>query len=395
MNAALKSTLEKRRFAGAWLERLGSEIDLSDAQLELARARYQSVGEWLAGSPNSWLHGSSIFAQGSVALKTAKKPVGRDEVDVDLVQHLKAAPPSVPPSQIKGVVGARLREHATYRAMLEEMPRCWRLNYSGAFHLDITPAVWHVSAPAPALLVPDKRLERWMPSNPIGYRELFERRAALRARMILARADGITADSVEAFPIQLGAKGPLRRIVQLLKHHRDLWFQPPQISDLKPISIIITTLAAQSYERAVASGIYDTEYDLVVAVLEGMPDYIQVISRTGATFYSVPNETVEGENFAEKWNRDPRLAQAFSRWHQSAVSTLTSLLNIEGMDLLAEYTSRHFGTGIGQRVLEKFTHNTSAARTSQRLTVGPAVGLTTSALASTPIRSNTFFGRPE
>src|SRR5690606_13324762 len=127
---------------------------------------------------------------------------------------------------------------AVYAAMLEEMPRCWRLNYANQFHLDITPAVPHPLEPLPALVVPDRRLRRWVPINPTGYRELFERRAALRLPL-MAPAGGIRAD-VADFPMHLGPKGVLRRLVQLLKHHRDLAFQSPAIADLRPISIIIT-----------------------------------------------------------------------------------------------------------------------------------------------------------
>lgn len=396
MNAALKSDLQKRQFASAWLERLGAAIDLTESQLNLARERYESVGEWLATSRHPWLAGSSIFAQGSVALNTAKKPVGRDEFDVDLVSHLSAAPSSVQPSEIKSAIGARLREHATYREMLKEKARCWRLNYSGDFHLDITPAVWHTSEPPPALLVPDKRLQRWTPSNPVGYRELFEKRAMLQPRLLLARAHGVVAaDDLEAFPVQLGAKGILRRTVQLLKHHRDLRFQAPELSEVRPISIVITTLAAQSYERAVGTTAFDTQYDLLLAVVEGMPDFIQVVSRNGAPYYLVPNETVRGENFTDKWNQDARLAEAFLRWHRDALQALGDLVSVEGLDRLAVATSRHFGSGVGERVLEKFTRDTSTARGSQRLKVAPSVGLTTSVLTSTAVRSNTFFGRPE
>ena len=394
MNAALKSTLQKRWFASQWLERLGAVLDLTDAQLTLAQERYETVGRWLAASDHPWLARSSIFAHGSIALGTAKRPIGRDEFDVDLVNHLIAGPSSADPRQVKNVVGARLWEHGTYRTMLEEMPRCWRLNYKGAFHLDITPAVSHPIEPFPAIWVPDKRLECWVPSNPIGFRKRFEVRAALTPRLPLARADGFRAD-VEPFPMQAGPRGILRRIVQLLKHHRDVDFQESELSDLRPISIIITTLAAQSYERNILFASYETEYDLILAVIEGMPDFIQVLNQGGQVIYVVANETVRGENFAEKWNRDARLPRAFFAWHTHVVGALRELIDTDGLDVLAARTSRHFGAHVGERVLEKYTRETAGARASQRLTVARGVGLAASALAATPVRANTFFGRPE
>jgi hypothetical protein len=394
MNAALKPTLQKRAFASRWLEYLGALVDLTDAQLTLARERYESVGRWLATSDHLWLAGSSIFAHGSIALGTAKRPIGGDEFDVDLVTHLISAPASAEPRIIKNLVGARLWEHATYRPMLEEKPRCWRLNYQGAFHLDITPAVTHPSEPIPALLVPDKPLKCWMPSNPIGFRERFEARAALSPRWPLFRGDAARAD-VEPFPMQAGPKGILRRIVQLLKHHRDQAFQSPELTDLRPISIILTTLAAWSYERSLAVGAYQTEYDLILTVIEGMPDFIQVTIRDGQPSYLVANETVRGENFADKWNRDARLPRAFFTWHAQVLAALHELIDTEGLDVLAARTSRHFGAQTGERVLEKLTRESSAARASHRLTVARGVGLAATALAATPVRPNTFFGRAE
>ena len=41
-------------------------------------------------------------------------------------------------------------------------------------------------------------------------------------------------------------KSPLQRVVQILKRHRDLMFNG---DESKPISIIITTLAARAYNK--------------------------------------------------------------------------------------------------------------------------------------------------
>ena len=48
---------------------------------------------------------------------------------------------------------------------------------------------------------------------------------------------------IEPFPAQSNIKGILRRIVQLLKRHRDIAFADVK-EDIAPISIIITTLAS-------------------------------------------------------------------------------------------------------------------------------------------------------
>ena len=122
------------------LERLCEALELTAAQFELAKQRYEAVGAWLAASPDPRLRTLSIYLQGSVALGTTVKPIGRNEHDVDLVGHV-AGGGGTPPAILKMLIGDRLRQNSHYRPLLEELPRCWRLNYVNEFHQDITPSV--------------------------------------------------------------------------------------------------------------------------------------------------------------------------------------------------------------------------------------------------------------
>ena len=392
MSALPQFQASRRRWASDWLERVGRTLDLTAAQVEQARDHYAAVGRWLADSPHPWLARSDIFVHGSIALGTGKRPLVGEEFDVDLIQRLVGASSHATPEGIKALVGDRLKANAVYAAMLEEMPRCWRLNYANQFHLDITPAVRHPLEPSPALVVPDRRLQRWVPTNPTGFRELFERRAALRLPLIVPRA-GIRAD-VADFPLHLGPKGVLRRLVQLLKHHRDLAFQSPELADLRPISIVITALAARAYEFVALAGVpYESDYDLLLAVVECMPRFIVVNEHDPMRRYVIENETVRGENFADKWNTNPKLAYAFFHWHQNAVSALRTIAELEGQDQIARFTSREFGEGVGERVLKQLKAETSGQRAAGRLSVHGTLGVVAQNVhASSPVRSNTFFG---
>jgi hypothetical protein len=392
MSALPRFDVLRRRWAADWLERVGRELDLSDAQLEQARERYGSVGRWLADSTHPWLARSTIFVHGSIALGTGKRPLVGEEFDVDLIQWLVGASADVAPGVIKRLVGDRLRAHATYAGMLEEMPRCWRLNYANLFHLDITPAIPHPREPSPALYVPDRRQQCWKPSNPTGFRELFERRAALA--LPLFAPGGIRAD-VADFPLHNGPKGVLRRLVQLLKHHRDLAFRSSDRTHLRPISIIITTLAARAYEVVAAGATsYASDYDLLLAVVELMPQFIVVNQHDPARRYVIENETVPGENFAEKWNAEQELAWAFYAWHRNVVDALRAVADTEGQDEVARLTSREFGVGLGERVLKQLKAENSGRRVTGQLAVHGALGVVAKGVhASVPVRANTFFGR--
>ena len=53
-----------------------------------------------------------------------------------------------------------------------------------------------------------------------------------------------------------------------------------------------------------------------------MPSFIETTGHNGKTGWFVWNPTTEGENFAEKWNKDTALAVAFHRWHAQAVRSV-------------------------------------------------------------------------
>lgn len=394
--SALRAELLGQHVALAlWLERLGRQLDLTDAQLQHAQEIYEAMGRWLAASTHPLLAGCSIFVQGSIALGTVIRPIFDDEFDVDLICHLIAAHSGVPAATIKMLVGARLRENGHYAPPLVEKKRCWRLQYKRAFHLDVTPAVTHDREGPPALLVPDKELQRLTPTNPIEYVGKFQARAALTPRFILAKsAAGIRADVAE-FPLHVGPRGILRRVIQVLKRHRDLMFQDAKMCDLRPISVIITTLASLAYERVVLVGLYESEFDLFIQVIEQMPALIQTRLVDGKVFYEIPNETVRGENFADRWNIDARLPEAFYAWHKVASQAVRALADLRGLDVVTEHMTKSFGAGVGQRILTDVTSEMSAQRATGRLGVAPIIGVAAGAAAATPVRANTFYGRRE
>ena len=378
-----------------FLEKLCQQLDLTDAQYELAKGRYHSVGGWLADAHENLLQTSTIYVQGSTAVGTNVRPIGSNEHDVDLINLLADGRPDMPPAAVKRMIGDRLKANGRYRDILEEKQRCWRINYANEFHLDITPAIPNPACRNGGELVPDKAASNWKPSNPKGFRDKFAERAKLMPVMRLAKAMGrstVTADaSIEPFPVSAKFKGVLRRTVQILKRHRDIAFQKRDPCQA-PLSVIITQLAAQSYEYCVRNFTFDNELDLLVHTVKFMTVFIEKQTIGGRTHYFVWNETTQGENFAEKWNEDPSRAVAFFRWHGRVQLDLARLSELEGMDELTDELSQSLGEGIVRKALDDHTGGMSAARGVGRLGVLAGVGLSTSA-AATPVRSNTFFGR--
>jgi hypothetical protein len=329
-------------------------------------------------------------------LGTAIKPLNGFEYDVDLLCRFTAMAGGRGPEELKRILGDRLREHGKYKVILDNMPRCWRLDYAGEFHMDITPSVPNPRCSNGGELVPDRNLRAWKATNPSGYLRLFERRAALspvmRIMKSIAAMDSMA--TVDPFPQHTGFKGMLRRIVQLLKRHRDIYFENADES-LRPISVILTTLAAQAYEFCVGKHTFDSEFDVVVAVVQAMPRFIDNSSIYGKPHWVIANETTEGENFAEKWNIHPERAAAFYEWHGRMLLDVQKLAELEGSDRVTKRLEQSFGSQPVKQVVEAMAEEVNIGRRNHTLAVAPVVGIVTSTTApkATPVRSNTFFGR--
>lgn len=380
------------------LERLCERLEPSSTQANRAKTSYEAVGQWLADAAAELLRSSSIYLQGSTALGTTVKPIGRNEYDVDLVHHVPGLGRWVPPALCKQLVGDRLKENQRYSAILEEKPRCWRLNYANEFHLDITPSIPNDTCSNGGELVPDKALQGWKASNPKGYRSVFQRRAELvpQFRMLKSfAADSTRADAdIEPYPERPRFKGLLCRIVQITKRHRDSYFLERDVS-LSPISVIITSLAAWSYEYCVGSMVFDSELDVLHAVIRHMPSFIQRQTVAGRTEWAIWNETTAGENFAERWNSDPARTAAFFAWHAAAMADLERLSQAEGLDRLNTVLTESFGQAPTAAVMQELFDHVAYARRAGALSLAPKIGLTIGQAArATPVRANTFFGAP-
>jgi hypothetical protein len=375
------------------LDQICQALELTDAQLAAARTSYEAVAEWLSESDNPLLKSIDIYAHGSTGLGTTVKPIGREDFDVDLICKVLRFTADRPPAELKRIVGDRLKENARYAAMLEEKKRCWRLNYAREYHLDISPTINNAKCANGGELVPDKKLREFKPTNPKGYKALFERRAALlptlRMQKALAAEDRA---AVEPFPVHSTAKGILRRTVQILKRHRDVHFLEV-VEEIAPISIIVTTLAAQSYEYCVKSFVFDSELDVLIATIRLMQHFIDKPVVNGRRIYVVANETTIGENFAERWNTEPARAAAFYEWHAKALADFEALPDLQGIDVIGKSLEGSLGSSVVRKVIDARTDSISQARTAKKLYVAPTVGLTLSSAANaTPVRSNTFFG---
>lgn len=298
---------------------VASNIDISDEMFEAAEEEYNELGKWINNETDNYQ--ISIYPQGSFALGTVVRPISnQDDYDLDIVcQFEKSYGLSAKELKVD-VIKPLLVKYKKSSREIEEKRRCWHLEYEDVphFHMDVIPAY----ALSSSIKITDHDEENdtyeYIGSNPSGYVTwFFERCSKQRTRlyeqyvqkhrMVVAQAD---IEDVKRRKI----KTPLQRVVQLLKRHRDIMFENDE-SGNKPISIIITTIAARLYNEE------DNIYDAMSSILSQMPKWIADNKKDGE--YFVENPSYVDENFANKWKEHPERAEAFLRWVKQAAADLT------------------------------------------------------------------------
>jgi len=357
---------------GNLLVKAASALDILDHIYEDATLKYEDVGNWLGAESSELLrYAPEIYAQGSFRLGTVVRPMNEeDEYDIDLVCHLSINKDQTTQKDLKEMVGSRLKKRDDLAKILKLSRRCWTLEYlpenqMPRFHMDILPAIPNIERPPTGILLTDTELKLWQKSNPIAYADWFyERMKAIFQEKRAALAEKIQAANVEEVP-EWQVKTPLQTAVQILKRHRDIHFQDKQ--DVKPVSIIITTLTARAYENQ--PDVYDALSSIVQKIEAnwGKPGFVEYRNDK----WWVANPVDDGENFADKWNEYPERREAFMEWMKKVRSDITSAaskgtLN-ESVDALAPV--------LGRRTM---------ARAAQDL--GLSVSSTMSVLARTQIQ---------
>jgi len=353
------------------IEEIIATIEIPDSAYEGAEKRYQDLGNWFARpESNCYVFEPHIFPQGSFRLGTVIRPlIGNEPYDLDLGCNLGQGltKNTHTQEQLKNLVGLDVESYRVARRIQQpqkEKHRCWRLTYADAlgFHIDIVPCIPEAagrrrliqeamvragSAEALAQVVAnltvgitDNRHPRftavcddWNISNPQGYARWFESRMKLATALLEMRMLEYRAARVDDLPV-FRWKTPLQRCVQLLKRHRDKMFSSN--SDLKPISIIITTLAARAYRG---------EADLSETIQRCLAEMSGLVNPKSPR---VPNPVNPAEDFAEKWateeGRASNLEGNFWAWLDQARADFEVISSSNDTNFIAEQALQKFGS---------------------------------------------------
>lgn len=341
------------------LDGLAEELDVPPTKYEDAKTHYDAVGAWLGGedSPLASFE-PAIYPQGSFVLGTVVRPIGEeDEYDVDLVCVLNTTPQAHTHRRVKGLVGSRLSSSGVYaKLLLPEKRRCWTLKYADGskFHLDVLPAIPRPPNDPPpsgvppawdanAIWITDSTLPPtapiWPRSNPRAYAEWFKRRMyevfMTRKRLIAAERKS-TIDAVPDYEVRT----PLQRVVQVLKRHRDIRMAG---DDHRPISVIVTTLAALAYGG---------ETSVAECLANGVPRFGSFFEERGDCLW-LPNPVEPRENLADRC-RDAEQRRGLERWLAMLSRDIAALMAQADVSGQAKVLSESFGRNAAVGAVDRF-----------------------------------------
>lgn len=399
------------RFKANDLETIAEKLDISPTMYEYAVARYQGISRYLADNGID----ADFYPQGSFRTGTVVRPIKdgiETDFDIDVICELSDKKEATTPRQTKITIGEVLEKNTVYKEKLQpEEDRCWTLKYSGVsdgigFSLDIVPSVGESittiaslksSGVQPqyagtALAITEKHGAEnysWLPSNPKGFGNWFDqinkpfhdyqfesrRKAFFESNRGQFRDDAV----VETVP-DYHVKSSLQRSIQLLKRHRDQFYTRIENGkNLRPASVIVTSLAARvAYGASPALGLDG----LLMHIAHGLKDYSSllqgktpaarfdgeqrtIIQKKSGKWY-IPNPVNPNDNYADAWTDET--AKMFFKWIDVVVKDLVDATPMNERQYIADI-QRSFGTKFVNSALslsDSATRSTSPVTTPTR-----------------------------
>lgn len=403
-------TTDQQKQISVLLNEIGKALDVTRTEYDQITTSYKAVGNYLAedSSPLK-VYSPQIRPQGSFLLGTAVRPVSEDaDLDIDLVCELTKKPFYWTQYSTKNAVGDRLKDSDRYRKMLDkEGKRCWTLIYAdGKYHMDVLPCVVNegyktalermldssnsVVSDATAIRITDNKRDdytteidsdKWQKSNPFGFAKWFYN-IAYRPTDLQPTIN--LKEAIAPVPKYYETKAPLQRVVQLMKRHRDIMFNGNE--DDKPISIIITTLAARAYNDATDL------LDALRHISRNMTSYIKGIPGHRV----VENPVNPSENFADRWKPENKKEESFYKWVNKLQADVFRLIAAagQGLDKLQALFEELFGEKVSKASFKAYGDQILEQRKAGKLTAAAGTAMLGTGVG-TKVAAHNFYGKSE
>lgn len=359
-------------------------LQLSPTQHQKAEDRYHAIAKMInAENSPFWRWESNIYSQGSMRLRTTVKPIDTPH-DLDLVCEFDVSHDDVYPMVLLEGMFKFFSEHGVYGGMVKKKNRCVRIEYTDEFWLDILPACRDDRNGGTCIQVPDRGdLLHWKPSNPIAYADWFKN---VSRRIVVkfsdSRRDLIVAEAtVEPLPAlqTTEEKTMIQLVVQLLKRWRDVHYAN---SEYPPISIVLTTLAADLYtgEQSISKAL--------LGVLNGIVARLDAAHAQGRRL-EVLNPVHPEEDFSERWNSCPGAYLEFNDGIRKFATTWREVCEMHGNP--GELAKGVFGQVIDEAILRE-ARAMQADRSDYLLGIASTGRIVPAAAAVVPMIRNTNHG---
>lgn len=350
-------------------------LDISPSMYKNATDKYNAVSLYLQANGLE----CDVFPQGSFSLGTVVRPYRQSkefDYDLDFVCCINKVKNEVLPENIKNIVKDILCTSEYYRNILQdiEWEKCWTLEFPEiggvGFNIDIVPAVPESNEIIESMISEDLSREQaeravaitnkkvegysWLTSNPRAYKEWFENinqpfleyNREIRKQVLLEKCCHVY-NSIEEIPKGL-ERSSLQRVIQILKHHRDVYYCRINKEDMKPTSAIITTICTQIAKdknpglnvfellREIISDFEIYSQNQIITESEFILKYKdkKIIRKIGGKWYII-NPVNKYDNLADSWNDGSGKASAFFKWATSIKRDYLDSLEIDDNDFVA------------------------------------------------------------
>jgi hypothetical protein len=378
--------MERKQNIDAMYRKIATEIEISETQAEKAKESYEAVGNYL--NNNIKQYDVRIFPQGSFMLGTVIKPISdKDEYDIDLVATIDNKFTSA--KDLKNIVGDVLKTSDRYSEKVEEGKRCWTIQYSESanYHMDILPTMKSDTYfQNKKLIMTHKEDENsdyeFRQTNPEAYYDWFVKRMEEEKKKLTeeyAIRNKIEIVEVPEYKI----KTTLQIAIEILKRYRDIKFK--DTPDIKPISIILTTLMARIYTGK------ENVYELIEKFSK---EYVLYLEKDENGNVLIQNPVNENENFADKWPSNPERKEAFFKFMDDLKYDLvTNKVLLEGnIREQADAYKKLFGENMVNKVYENIAQKTREEREKSNMYLKENGNLTTEKTNIT-VRNHNFYGK--
>ena len=358
-----------------------SRVDISPTMYKNAEEKYKALASFL----NDYGIKSDIYPQGSFALGTVVRPATQDpnaNYDLDFICQVYMTRDDIAPSKLRQEIEEALKSDRCYRERLKKCGECFTIEYADigniGFSIDIVPATEESTSMKKNLLIECEDAELiesaiaiprqngehnydWITNNPRGFKKWFDdinkpfleygRKERLES---IFNSNRTLFESVEDIPSAL-ERSSVQRAIQILKYHRDTFYQKLKRSDkedIKPISAIINTLVAYIAKSAAK---HFTVFELLEFVIQELniyalqesmiyEDFQQKYGEHTILLYKngkwfLLNPANPKDNLTDKWNTNPDIPCVFFKWISACRKDLIDSIQYDDDHFFSEMTN--------------------------------------------------------